>query len=94
MTEPETLWPTALRIDSGRRSLHITFDNGETFELTAELLRVESPSAEVQGHGGPKQLVAGRRMVAIIGAEPGRRRPQPRAVNLHSGWPRNRRGPD
>ena len=70
MTDPETLWPTALRIDSGRLSLHITFDNGETFELTAELLRVESPSAEVQGHGGPKQLIAGRRMVAIIGAEP------------------------
>ena len=38
--------------------------------MTAELLRVESPSAEVQGHGGPKQLVAGRRMVAITGAEP------------------------
>ena len=68
--ELETPWPTALQIHSGRNTVHITFDNGETFELTAELLRVESPSAEVQGHGGPKQLVAGRRMVAIIGAEP------------------------
>lgn len=70
MTDPETPWPTALRIDGARKSLHIAFDNGETFELAAELLRVESPSAEVQGHGGPKQLVAGRRLVAIIGAEP------------------------
>jgi len=39
--------------------------------IAAELLRVESPSAEVQGHGGDqKKIVAGRRHVAIIGAEP------------------------
>ena len=42
-----------------------------TYALPAEYLRVESPSAEVQGHGpGQKQTVAGRRHVGIIGIEP------------------------
>ena len=51
--------------------LHVEFDDGARFSLPAEYLRVESPSAEVQGHGPhQKQIVAGKREVAIIGIEP------------------------
>jgi DUF971 family protein len=64
-------WPTEIRLKQAERMLEIDFDNGVTFRLPAELLRVESPSAEVQGHGaGQKQLVAGRARVGIIELEP------------------------
>ena len=43
-------WPTELRLKTAERRLEIDFDNGRSFSLPAELLRVESPSAEVQGH--------------------------------------------
>ena len=50
--------------------LEVDFDNARTFRLPAELLRVESPSAEVQGHGpGQKTIVAGRRHVGIMEIE-------------------------
>ncbi len=63
--------PTELRIDKARTTLHIAFNDGVAFALPAELLRVESPSAEVQGHGaGQKQLVAGKRAVKVMSAEP------------------------
>ena len=53
------------------QTIQVSFDDGQSFPLRAELLRVESPSAEVQGHGpGQKQIVAGRRHVGIIGLEP------------------------
>lgn len=49
----------------------MTFDSGERFTFPAEFLRVESPSAEVQGHGpGQKTIVAGRRHVGIMDLEP------------------------
>ena len=64
-------WPTEIRYQSAERSLEIAFDNGVTHKLPAELLRVESPSAEVQGHNpGQKQVVAGRRHVGIMDIEP------------------------
>ena len=64
-------WPTDVQIARARKPLPLAFDSGERFVIAAELLRVESPSAEVQGHGGDqKKIVAGRRHVAIIGAEP------------------------
>lgn len=51
--------------------LEVGFDNGETFRLPAEYLRVNSPSAEVQGHGpGQKVLVAGKADVNIDAIEP------------------------
>jgi len=51
--------------------LEVTFDDGARFRLPAEYLRVESPSAEVQGHGpGQKQLVQGRAHVGIRAVEP------------------------
>ena len=63
-------WPVELRYRRGDRVLEIDFDDGCTFELPAELLRVESPSAEVMGHGpGRKQIVPGRRHVGIIDIE-------------------------
>jgi DUF971 family protein len=64
-------WPTELRVDRVEKRLTVTFDTGERFELPAELLRVESPSAEVQGHGpSQKTIVAGRRHVGIMELEP------------------------
>lgn len=66
-----TAWPTELRLDPSRTKLTVAFDNGDRFELAAEYLRVESPSAEVQGHGGDqKTIVGGKRHVAIERLEP------------------------
>lgn len=63
--------PVEIKVRKAEKRLDVTFDDGTAFSLSAELLRVESPSAEVQGHGpGQKTLVAGRQHVAIIGAEP------------------------
>lgn len=60
-----------LRYDRVGRSLDVAFDTGERFSLPAEYLRVESPSAEVQGHGpGQRTLVAGCRDVGISRIEP------------------------
>ena len=59
-----------IRVISEEKALEIDFDDGKSFSLPAELLRVESPSAEVQGHGpGQKKLVVGRRHVGIMGLE-------------------------
>jgi DUF971 family protein len=63
--------PTEIRLKSEEKVLEIDFDDGTSFRLPAELLRVHSPSAEVQGHGpGQRQLVAGRRHVGIMEIEP------------------------
>jgi len=64
-------WPTELRLKQAERRLEIDFDDGASFALPAEYLRVESPSAEVQGHGpNQKTIVAGRRHVGILALEP------------------------
>ncbi len=64
-------WPIELRLKRADKRLDISFDDGSRFSLPAEYLRVESPSAEVQGHGpGQKTLVPGRAHVGIIGLEP------------------------
>lgn len=48
-------WPTELRFLNEKQALDITFDDGASFELGYKMLRLNSPSAEVQGHGsGPK----------------------------------------
>ena len=65
------IWPLELRLAAAGRLLKITFDDGSAYEIAAELLRVESPSAEVKGHGpGQEQLVFGKRLVALTGVEP------------------------
>ena len=62
--------PVEIRLNRADKTLLVSFDDGARFALPAELLRVESPSAEVQGHHpGQKQIVAGRRHVGIIGVE-------------------------
>ncbi len=64
-------WPTELRLKQAEKRLEVDFDDGSQFALPAEYLRVESPSAEVQGHGpGEKTIVAGRRHVGILALEP------------------------
>ena len=66
-----THWPVELRLKRAEKLLEIAFEDGTQFRLPAEYLRVESPSAEVQGHGaGQKTLVHGRAHVGIIGLEP------------------------
>lgn len=66
-----TRWPIELRLKKAEKLLEVQFDDGRMFSLPAEYLRVESPSAEVQGHGpGQKTLVPGRAHVGIIGIEP------------------------
>jgi DUF971 family protein len=66
-----TRWPVELRLKKAERLLEISFDDDSNFRLPAEYLRVESPSAEVQGHGpGEKTVVAERACVGIIGLEP------------------------
>ena len=67
----QTHKPTELRVKRQEKVLEVDFDTGESFRLPAELLRVESPSAEVQGHGpGQKTIVAGRRHVGIMDVTP------------------------
>jgi len=63
--------PTEIRLKRAEKLLEVAFDNGARFSLPAEYLRVESPSAEVQGHGpGQKVIVSGRRHVGILRIEP------------------------
>lgn len=74
-TLPQTMgtehWPLEIRHIQAEKKLVIAFDDGRTFTYPAELLRVESPSAEVQGHGpGQKTLVPGRQHIGILKIEP------------------------
>ena len=63
--------PTEIRLKSAEKRLEVDFDDGASFSLPAELLRVEGPSAEVQGHGpSQKKIIAGRRHVGIMELEP------------------------
>ena len=64
-------WPLEIRVKSKEKILEVDFDDGASFAIAAELLRVESPSAEIQGHGsGQKVTPAGRRHVNILNVEP------------------------
>lgn len=63
--------PTEIRVSRDRRMLSASFDNGEKFDIEAELLRVRSPSAEVQGHSPDQRvLVHGKRHVGIMKIHP------------------------
>jgi DUF971 family protein len=63
-------WPVELRLKRVEKRLEVAFDDGSRFSLPAEYLRVESPSAEVRGHGpGQKTLVHGRAHVGIMELE-------------------------
>ena len=63
--------PTEIRLRRAEKRIEIDFDDGASFQLPAEYLRVESPSAEVQGHGpNERKTIAGRRHVGIMSIEP------------------------
>lgn len=65
------IWPTEIRLKKDRKGLVVTFDDGSSYELPAEYLRVMSPSAEVQGHSpDQRQTVGGKKEVEIIKIEP------------------------
>lgn len=67
----KTPWPTELRLNKAKDALAVSYDDGKHFDLRAEYLRVESPSAEVQGHGpGERQTVAGKQNIKIARLEP------------------------
>jgi DUF971 family protein len=64
-------WPVEIRLPKDRRTLRVAFDDGRAFELSAELLRVTSPSAEVQGHSeAERKTVGGTRSVTILSVDP------------------------
>jgi DUF971 family protein len=63
--------PKELRVSKDRRTLTVTFSDHQPFERPAELLRVASPSAEVQGHSPDQRVtVPGKRTVGIMKIEP------------------------
>lgn len=64
-------WPTELKLDKDKRVLTVSFDDGARFALPAELLRVLSPSAEVQGHSPEQRVtVPGKKNVRIVKLDP------------------------
>ena len=68
MTEPGV---SELRVRRATAELEVDFADGASIRLPAEYLRVESPSAEVQGHSpNDRKLVSGKRSVGIAGVEP------------------------
>jgi DUF971 family protein len=71
MDDAPSPWPTELRLHKDRKALTVVFDDGETFRLSAEYLRVKSPSAEVQGHSPQeRKTVPGKKDVAILELHP------------------------
>ena len=63
-------WPVELRLKPDKQTLEIAFDDGSRFSLPAELLRVTSPSAEVQGHSETqRKTVGGKRNVQILSVD-------------------------
>jgi DUF971 family protein len=64
-------WPTEIRLKEKGHTLAISFDTGNAFDLSAEYLRVMSPSAEVQGHSAAeRKTVGGKQNVTIMQVEP------------------------
>jgi DUF971 family protein len=71
VSDRQNPWPTEIRLKRDRRGLAVAFDDGRSFDLPAEFLRVLSPSAEVQGHGPEqRQTVGGKADVSIAAVDP------------------------
>ncbi len=69
--QADTPWPRSLTLHGRSRVLEIGFSDGASFRIPFELLRIYSPSAEVQGHGpGQEGLQTGKRGVEIFDIEP------------------------
>jgi len=77
--------PTAITVHGRSRVLEVGFSDGKTFRIPFELMRVYSPSAEVQGHGpGQEVLQTGKRGVELVALEPvGNYAVQPRFSDGH-----------
>ena len=68
---PDTPTPVSLTVHGASRALEVAFSDGASFRIPFELMRVYSPSAEVQGHGpGQEVLQTGKREVTLVGLEP------------------------
>jgi DUF971 family protein len=68
---PTPAWPVEIRLMNNHSVLQVAFDDGKVFSLSAELLRVTSPSAEVQGHSeAQRKTVGGKRGVTILAVDP------------------------
>ena len=68
---PQTPQPTAITVHQQSRVLEVGFADGQQFRIPFELMRVYSPSAEVQGHGpGQEVLQTGKREVSLTALEP------------------------
>ncbi|WP_434957205.1 MULTISPECIES: gamma-butyrobetaine hydroxylase-like domain-containing protein [unclassified Labrys (in: a-proteobacteria)] len=64
-------WPTELRLSKDKKTLTVSFDDGRSHAFSAEMLRVMSPSAEVQGHSAAeRKTVGGKINVAILSLDP------------------------
>jgi DUF971 family protein len=71
VSDAKRAWPTEIRLKKDRRALIVRFDDGVDYDLPAELLRVLSPSAEVQGHSKEQRVtVPGKIDVAIAAVDP------------------------
>ena len=71
MMKKESPQPESINLHQKSRILEITFSDGQNFELSCELLRVYSPSAEVKGHGpGQSVLQTGKENVSITRIDP------------------------
>jgi DUF971 family protein len=69
--QPHTPNPVDIVLHNASKVLEIAFENGNTYRIPFELMRVYSPSAEVQGHGpGQEVLQTGKRHVGITALEP------------------------
>lgn len=71
MEQADSPWPEEITLSPNKAILTVAFNNGEVFSLSAELLRVSSPSAEVQGHGNEeKKILPGKKHITIRHIEP------------------------
>lgn len=71
LSQAANIWPTEIRVHEKGRRLAVSFEDGARFDLSAEYLRVMSPSAEVQGHNRrERKIVGGKRDVAILAVDP------------------------
>lgn len=70
MSMQSSVWPTEIRLNKEKDTLTVSFDDESTFALSAEYLRVHSPSAEVQGHSPDQRVtVGGKKNVRISSLE-------------------------
>lgn len=71
MQNSSGIWPTEIRVSKDKSEISIAFDDGRVYDFPAEMLRVMSPSAEVQGHSPDQRVtVGGKRNVRIMKVEP------------------------